>query len=454
MQIQIVARTPERQRRLQRQIESGFMEQATICVVEAGAWLSQRFEELDTLLRGAESQRFIRSWQQTASGGRIRTTDGGIIIIDHNLGSGATANETIPAIRATCGPKLVVAVDTTTTDFDARHLFGDADSLADIAVSARQLASPAFWHGPEGRKTSAAEENEPSYWPGLTGWAKRRVAQSARLLQPGDHEVAHLLRLPRPVDGRLSRRQRATLCPPMSLLEHVMWRRAYLEGAQELTRAERAKLLEMTAKGRPVTQVRASLAVASAAASWLDRWFRLEVIGTQKPLTDLFHMVGTRPRLAQGAGQTADLAALCNQTVRCAPKPPYGLENNAWEGYGGDGIRAAAVGLSPWHTMPMFDEEVLRTLDATTLHTDQQSDPGKELQEMGGSESAGWATGAGGPVYFCHARNRFVQETTARSWLVRPEQAEHQVARISIRTRGMLPKARIEADQKNQRPAR
>ena len=101
-----------------------------------------------------------------------------LIIVDNNLtgleldGARLTAETIIGYLRAFTDVPYIVSLNKNLhVDFDLRHLFGDYQSLADLALNTEHLSNGRLWDG------NAGDGFAPWYWPRVADAAARRREQ-------------------------------------------------------------------------------------------------------------------------------------------------------------------------------------------------------------------------------------------------------------------------------------
>lgn len=124
------------------------------------------------------ASRFYNDKDGSAASAMGKLAGHDLVFVDHDLsmleldGAPLSAEGLIGYLRAfTDIPYIVSLNKNQDVDFDLRSLFGDDESLADLAINTDHLACKKLWQ-PAGRGPFA-----PWYWPSLPDAAQRRAAQ-------------------------------------------------------------------------------------------------------------------------------------------------------------------------------------------------------------------------------------------------------------------------------------
>lgn len=273
-------------------------------------------------------------------------SDFDILILDNNLsaldfgGPRQTAESIAGYLRAFGDIPYVVSLNKNPhVDFDLRHLVGDHETQADLAVNQAHLSNPALWTGAP--KDAPEDGFLPWYWPALNHVPDRRRRQIEFVRERLDVPIFEAMRFPPSASVSLSRDARAALAPEAERLSRVTFTKFFVTACRSLPiRAERRKLARAAACGR-VRDV-----VSRVVAGELDRWFRRDLLGAQDVLVDLPHLLMRMPFLL--GPNAADLD--CWNNALAAAKPPYGLSRRIYETH----IEDAEFPCDDWRETPCF----------------------------------------------------------------------------------------------------
>ena len=264
-----------------------------------------------------------------------------LAIVDNNLtgleleGARLTAESIIGYLRAfTDIPYIVSLNKERLVDFDLRFLFGDYQSLGDLALNTPHLSSDCLW-GDEPVTGFA-----PWYWPRLPDAAARRKRQVSSLAENLNESVWKALDFPPEADEYLSRRAREPLTVSGDHDDSETNFEAFFNASHALQPAEKDSLLARRADGH------ARRAIAHIAAYEVDRWLRRDILGTQDVLIDLPHLVAQMPFLL---GEHASQLDAWNQAVR-AERDPFGFDERLFR----DHLEAARFASEIWAPVPCF----------------------------------------------------------------------------------------------------
>jgi len=222
-----------------------------------------------------------------------------VAIIDNNLtglgfeGARLTGETIVGYLRAfTDIPYFISLNKNIHVDFDLRYLFGDYQSIADLALNTEHLRNGRLWD-PEVR-----EEFSPWYWPRLAEAAERRREQVRFLETRFDQPVWEALSFPVEADEYLSLRAQSPLLSGEREAQEASFG-VFFRATRTLPPAELEtirKLVDEDVEG-------ARRAMWRIAAYEVDRWVRRDVLGSQDVLVDLPHLVAQMPFLL---GRKAD----------------------------------------------------------------------------------------------------------------------------------------------------
>ena len=254
-----------------------------------------------------------------------------LVIVDNDLsvlefdGAPLSAEGLIGYLRAfTDIPYIVSLNKNQDVDFDLRSLFGDDQSLADLAINTDHLKCKKLWE-PTGRERFA-----PWYWPSLPDAARRRGEQidfvGARLSSP----IWHELDFPDLARHYLSRRARGALliCGTDQAMEETTFRQ-FFEGTRTLLPRQKQALGHWADRSNPD----ALSAVCRIVAADLDRWIRRDVLGPQDVLIDVPHLLAQRPFLL--GDRVGDLD--CWNQAMCETEEPLGMDVDLYNRHLRDG---------------------------------------------------------------------------------------------------------------------
>ena len=222
-----------------------------------------------------------------------------VAIVDNNLtaleleGARLTAETIVGYLRAFTDIPYIVSLNKNIhVDFDLRYLFGDYQSLADLALNTTHLGNDRLWG------TEARQKFAPWYWPCLPEAAERRREQLRFLETRFDQPVWKGLRFPVEADEYLSLRAKSPLSSGEREAQEASFD-VFVRGTRTLPPAE-VETIRMLADDGVDGAKRAMWRIA---AYEVDRWVRRDVLGTQDVLIDLPHLVAQMPFLL---GRKAD----------------------------------------------------------------------------------------------------------------------------------------------------
>ena len=246
-----------------------------------------------------------------------------VLIVDNNLtgleldGARLTAETIIGYLRAFTDTSYIVSLNKNLhVDFDLRYLFGDYQSLADLALNASHLSNSRLWD------PTSVDGFAPWYWPRLADAAVRRRKQIDFIVRNLETPVWEALGFPPEADDYLSLRAKSPLAATERGPREVSFE-VFFDSSRTLPPAEIAKLKKLA--GRDIEF--AKKAVRQISAYEVDRWLRRDVLGTQDVLIDLPHLVAQMPFLL---GKKAGDLNFWNETITCEDSP-FGLDGSMFE---------------------------------------------------------------------------------------------------------------------------
>ena len=265
-----------------------------------------------------------------------------LVIVDNNLtgleldGARLTAETIVGYLRAfTDNPYIVSLNKNPHVDFDLRYLFGDYQSLTDLALNTRHLPIGRLWNA-NGEPGFA-----PWYWPQLQNAVDRRKAQIARLDERFEKPVWEALGFPSEADEYLSLRAKSPLLSSKEEMRDATFQ-VFVDSSRALAPAEIRTLNKLAGEGSGF----ARRAVRRIAAHEVDRWLRRDVLGPQDVLIDLPHLLAQAPFLLGGR---ANELGHWNQ-VLMGEEPPFGLDEGMFEKH----LARARFEQSFWAPTPCF----------------------------------------------------------------------------------------------------
>lgn len=268
-----------------------------------------------------------------------------IAIVDNNLsdldfgGAILTAEAVIGHIRAFTEIDYIVSLNKNpNVDFDLRHLYGDHESIADLALNTRHLSLQRLWRQP------SVEDFAPWYWPHLPEAAAKRNRQIDFVRNHLKVRIWEALGFPPSAMNYVSRRATGALNPKMDVGQ----------GIQEVTFSDffqinRSLPPEMRDGLRGSADEGDSLAleaIARVAAAEFDRWLRKEVLVLQDVLIDVPHLLSRMPILLGEA--VSDLSSWNDAVAQF--DPPYGLDGVLFKGH----VEKAEFRCVDWVPSPCF----------------------------------------------------------------------------------------------------
>ena len=196
-------------------------------------------------------------------------------------GARLTAETIIGYLRAFTDVPYIVSLNKNLhVDFDLRYLFGDYQSLADLALNTEHLSNGRLWDE-ESRDVFA-----PWYWPRIVDAVARRREQIDFLAKKFERLVWKALDFPPEADDYLSLRAKSRLSSREPDLREASFE-VFFDSSSALPPAEIEKLKKLAGQDVEFAQ----RAVRQMSASEVDRWIRRDVLGPQDVLIDLPHLV-------------------------------------------------------------------------------------------------------------------------------------------------------------------
>ena len=296
------------------------------------AALTEFFQGVSSFLDGNRDSEKLES---------ISTFDGyDIVIIDNNLalldleGARLTAETIIGYLRAfTDIPYIVSLNKNLLVDFDLKRLFGDEESLADIALNTEHLSNDWLWEPSDGAKFS------PWYWPRLTLAAKQREDQLEFISDYYDSSVWDSLDFPDSSVDYLSYEARGALFSDQDGSFGETTFQSFFDSSESLPAAEKEVLNgadnDMTRRAKH-----------HIAAFEVDRWIRREILGPQDVLIDVPHLLAQMPHLL--GGESYKLSCW-NKTVNCV-NPPFNFNEELFNRF----LKRRQFKASMWAPKPCF----------------------------------------------------------------------------------------------------
>lgn len=323
-----------------------------------------------------------------------------ILIVDNNLselqlsGARLTAETIIGYLRAFTNTPYIVSLNKNPhVDFDLRYLFGDYQSLADLALRTEHLSNRRLWDG----KTEG--EFAPWYWPRFADAADRRRKQIEFIEENFGTSVWDALDFPIEAEEYLSLRAKSPLASNNNNVREASFK-VFFDSSRVLPLAEKERLEELAAEQVDI----AKRAIYHISAYEVDRWLRRDVLGAQDVLIDLPHLLAQMPFLLGNDAEKLD----CWNGVLAAKEPPFGLDEQLFE----DHLTSPArFGHDMWVPGPCFWWPRLK------------SDPA--LTELFFDAIGNWPD-----AVFCEDVSRFVSIKDAEK---RPEEFEAEIEGSWIR---------------------
>ena len=216
-----------------------------------------------------------------------------IAIVDNNLtglslkGARFTAETIVGYLRAFSNTPYFVSLNKNLhVDFDLQCLFGDHQSISDIALNTDHLSNSWLWdHRTDGNGFA------PWYWPLLPFAADRRRLQVQFVQEAFNNSVWDSLGFPSEAESYLSSNTRDVLesSSNRSLRETTF--EEFFEKSRVPTPAEKDAL--KAKKDLPQIE----RAIHQITAHEVDCWLRRDVLGSQDVLIDVPHLIAQMPLL-------------------------------------------------------------------------------------------------------------------------------------------------------------
>ena len=210
-----------------------------------------------------------------------------VAIVDNDLtvlglqGARLTAETIIGYLRAFTDIPYIVSLNKNVhVDFDLRYMFGDYQSLADLALNTKHLRNDRLW------RNETTDEFAPWYWPRLADAANRRREQVRFLETRFEESVWETMGFPVEAEEYLSLRARSPLSSTERDAREAPFE-VFFDTSRTLPPSEIKKLKELASQEADF----ARKALRQVAAYEVDRWMRRDVLGTQDVLIDLAHLV-------------------------------------------------------------------------------------------------------------------------------------------------------------------
>lgn len=277
-----------------------------------------------------------------------------VLIVDNNLtdlqmdGARLTAETIIGYLRAFTDTPYIISLNKNPhVDFDLRYLFGDYQSLADLALNTRHLSNRRLWEGKSDGKFA------PWYWPRLEDVAARRSKQDTFIEENFERPVWEALGFPEEAGEYLSLRAKSHLSLADQNEREASFE-VFLDTSRTLPPAEIKLLKDLASK----ENTSARRAVNRISAYEVDRWLRRDVLGTQDVLIDLPHLLSQMPFLL---GDNADKLD-CWNAVLASEESPFGLHERLYEEH----LIPARFNHDMWVPGPCFWWPSLKSDDALT----------------------------------------------------------------------------------------
>ena len=153
-------------------------------------------------------------------------------------------------------------------DFDLRYLFGDYQSLADLALNTDHLSNSGLWG------YSPNQDFFPWYWPIVTDAVSRRRGQMDFIANNREKTVWEALTFPPEADDYLSLRAKSPLFSAEGNPREASFE-VFCDTSRVLPPAEIGRLRELAAEKKEF----AARAVLQISAYEVDRWLRRDVLG-------------------------------------------------------------------------------------------------------------------------------------------------------------------------------
>ena len=274
-----------------------------------------------------------------------------VLIVDNNLselllgGTRLTAEAIIGYLRAFTDTSYIISLNKNPhVDFDLRYLFGDYQSLADLALNTGHLTNSRLWD------EKSEGDFAPWYWPRIGDAVAHRRNQITFIANNFESPVLEALGFPPEAKEYLSLRAKSRFPSSGGMWEAPFT--VFFDSSRVLPPAEIERLNALAKKGDEL----ARSAVYRISAYEVERWIRRDVLGTQDVLIDLPHLLSQMPFLLGNNADKLDCwnAALANE------EPPFGLRQQLYEEH----LIAARFGHDMWVPGPCFWWPSLKSNDA------------------------------------------------------------------------------------------
>ena len=193
-----------------------------------------------------------------------------VLIVDNNLtgleldSARLTAETIIGYLRAFADTPYIISLNKNLhVDFDLRYLFGDYQSLADVALNTEHLSMSRLWRQEPG------EGFAPWYWPLVADASLRRREQINLIAKNLEMSVWEALNFPPEADEYLSLRAKSPLSSTEGNPREASFG-VFCDSSRVLPPAEIKTLRELAAREVEF----ATKAVHQISAYEVDRWLR------------------------------------------------------------------------------------------------------------------------------------------------------------------------------------
>lgn len=305
-----------------------------------------------------------------------------VLIVDNNLtelqleGARLTAETIIGYLRAFTDTTYIISLNKNPhVDFDLRYLFGDYQSLADLALNTGHLSNLRLWG------ENSEGDFAPWYWPRIGDAVERRRQQIVFVEKSLERPVWEALGFPDEAEKYLSLRAKSRFSTSE---ERSMWKvtfEDFFKSSWILPPSEIDELKKLSDKKDDF----AKKAICKISAYEVDRWLRRDVLGTQDVLIDLPHLIAQMPFLLGGKANDLDNW----NAVSDYEEPAFGLDERLFQTH----LMPAKFSYNMWVPGPCFWWPSLKSDEALT-----------ELFFV--AESDGWPD-----AVFCEDVSRFVGVT-------------------------------------------
>ncbi len=275
-----------------------------------------------------------------------------VLIVDNNLtdlqldGARMTAETIIGYLRAFADTPYIISLNKNPhVDFDLRYLFGDYQSLSDLALNTRHLTNHRLWVG------KSEGDFAPWYWPRIEDAAARRRKQNVFVEENFESPVWEALNFPSEADDYLSLRAKSHLSSAEKSERETSFE-VFLDTSRAVPPADIKQLKKLASNGNES----ARKAIHRISAYEVDRWLRRDVLGTQDVLIDLPHLLSQMPFLLGNDAHRLD----CWNAVLGSDESPFGLDARLFE----DHLITARFDHEMWVPGPCFWWPKLKSDDA------------------------------------------------------------------------------------------